>query len=284
MEATGGRNMMETSEKRGVDRPDPIALIDVEQPSQARICDYLLGGSLNFAPDRQAARKLIAMVPDVPLIAQANRAFLRRAVRFLVSSGVRQFLDIGSGVPTRGNVHEVARAEDRESRVVYVDIDPVAVAHSRQILAGDDQTVVIQEDARQPERILHHPDLRGLLDMARPVAILLTSVLHFIPDSADPAGIVAKLHDAVAPGSYLALSHITLADCPSGEAGVAKVDTHGGLFASPRRPAEVERFFAGFDLVAPGLVGVRQWRPEPGYDIGADPEQLCMHAGVARKK
>jgi S-adenosyl methyltransferase len=270
-----------------VDRLDPIALIDVTQPSQARIYDYLLGGSLNFAPDRQAARQLIAMVPDVPLIAQANRAFLRRAVRFLVGSGVRQFLDIGSGVPTRGNVHEIARAAHRESRVVYVDIDPVAVAHSRQILAGDDQTVVIQEDARQPERILHHPDLRRLLDMARPVAILVTSVLHFIPDSADPAGIVAKLHDAVAPGSYLALSHVTRADRADGadgEAGAAKVHTRGGLFASPRRPAEVERLFAGFDLVAPGLVGVRRWRPEPGDNIGADPEQVCMHAGVGRKK
>jgi hypothetical protein len=267
----------------GVDRLDPIALIDVEQPSQARIYDYLLGGSLNFAPDRQAARQLITMVPDVPLIAQANRAFLRRAVRFLVGSGVRQFLDIGSGVPTRGNVHEVARAAARESRVVYVDIDPVAVAHSRQILAGDDQTVVLQEDARRPEHILRHPDVRRLLDLTRPVAILLTSVLHFIPDSADPAGIVATLHDAVAPGSYLALSHITGADCARGEAGAARADTRGGLFASPRRLAEVERFFAGFDLVAPGLVGVRQWRPEPADDIGADPEQVCMHAGVGRK-
>jgi SAM-dependent methyltransferase len=256
---------------------------NVDQPSQARIYDYLLGGSLNFAADRRAARDLIAMVPDVPLVAQANRAFLRRAVRFLVSAGVRQFLDIGSGVPTQGNVHEIARRSAPESRVVYVDIDPVAVAHSRQILGGDDRATAIQEDARRPEHILNHPDVRGLLDLARPVAVLLVSVVHFIPDADDPAGIVGKLWDAVAPGSYLALSHVTSdgrPHFPAGRPGGARSDT----FAKPRSRAEVERLFAGLDLVDPGLVPVEQWRADPPGRTGDNLAPLCMHAGVARKR
>ena len=198
-----------------MDYVDLTASIDVERPSQARIYDYLLGGSLNFAADREAARQLIAMVPDVPLVAQANRAFLRRGVDFLARAGVRQFLDIGSGIPTRGNVHEIARQVAPDARVVYVDIDPVAVTHSRQILAGDDRTTAIQEDARHPEHILDHPDVHRLLDLTRPVAVLLVSVLHFIADSDDPAGILARLRKAVAPGSYLVLSHVTSASRPS---------------------------------------------------------------------
>jgi SAM-dependent methyltransferase len=256
------------------------ARIDVERPSQARIYDYLLGGSLNFAADRAVARQLISMVPDAPLVAQANRAFLRRAVRFLVDAGVRQFLDIGSGVPTRGNVHEVARQAAPESRVVYVDIDPAAVAHSRQLLAGDQQTVAIEEDARRPERILGHPEVRALLDLSRPVAILLISVLHFISDSDDPAGLLRLLRDALPPGSYLAISHITADDRPDTGAAVTAANRAGAVFAAPRRRADLERFFAGFELVEPGLVGVRQWRPDSPENSGLDPQQLCMYAGV----
>ena len=155
-----------------MDRLESLATADFERPSQARIYDYLLGGSHNFAVDREAARVLISMVPDVPLIAQANRAFLRRAVRFLVAAGIRQFLDLGSGVPTAGNVHEVARQLAPDARVVYVDIDPVAVAEGRQILAGEDRIVVLQEDARRPERIVGHPAVRELLDFDRPVGVL----------------------------------------------------------------------------------------------------------------
>jgi len=277
-----------------MDPADLTASIDVEQPSQARIYDYLLGGSLNFAADREAARHLLAMVPDVPLVAQANRAFLRRAVRFLVDAGVRQFLDIGSGVPTRGNVHEIAREVAPESRVAYVDIDPVAVAHSRQILAGDDRTTAIQEDARRPRHILDHPDVRGLLDPTRPTAILLVSVLHFIADSDDPAGILSILRDAVAPGSYLALSHITSRHGPHGAAGrqsdaaagAARARRHNersDMFAKPRSRAAVERFFTGFELVEPGLVPVEQWRPESPGTVGKHQALMCMHAGVGRK-
>jgi hypothetical protein len=265
---------------------DPVELtasIDVDRPSQARIYDYLLGGSLNFAADRDAARELIAMVPSVPLVAQANRAFLRRAVRFLVEAGVRQFLDIGSGVPTRGNVHEIVYQVAPESTVVYVDIDPVAVAHSRLILAGDDRTAVIQEDARYPERIINHPDVLPLLDLTRPVAVLLVSVLHFIADSDDPVGIVGTLRDKVAPGSHLVLSHVTSDNQPYGPTGPPPGTTPPGTFAKPRTRADVERFFPGFDLVDPGLVPVELWRPDALGRAVRNGAQVCMHAGVGRK-
>jgi hypothetical protein len=267
-----------------MDPVDLTASIDVERPSRARIYDYLLGGSLNFAADREAARELIARVPDVPLVAQANRAFLRRAVRFLVEVGVRQFLDIGSGVPTRGNVHEIAQGLAPESRVVYVDIDPVAVAYSRHILAGDDRATTIQEDARRPERILGHPDVQGLLDLTRPVAILLVSVLHFIADSDDPAGILGRLRDAVVPGSYLVLSHLTAGSQPNGAARPTPDGPRSDMFAKPRSPAEVERFFVGFELVEPGLVAVEQWHPDSPENIGDSRALSCMRAGAGRKR
>jgi Protein of unknown function (DUF574). len=265
-----------------MDPLDVTASIDIDRPSQARIYDYLLGGSLNFTADREAARKLIAMVPDVPLVAQANRAFLRRAVRFLVDAGIRQFLDLGSGVPTRGNVHEIVQGIAPRSRVVYIDIDPVAVAHSRQIIAGDDRTIAVQEDVRHPEQILSHPEIRGLLDFTQPVAVLVVSVMHFIPDSDDPVGILAKLCDAAVSGSYLAISHVTSdgrSYVPAGPPDGARSDT----FARPRHRSEVERFFAGFDLVGPGLVPVEHWRPDTPGKIGDNLPPLCMHAGVACK-
>jgi SAM-dependent methyltransferase len=273
-----------------MEQHDSLATVDFERPSQARIYDYLLGGSHNFAVDREAARVLISMVPEVPLIAQANRAFLRRAVRFLVAAGIRQFLDIGSGVPTAGNVHEVARQVAPDTRVVYVDIDPVAVAEGRQILAGDDRTVVLQEDARRPERITGHPAVRELLDFDRPVGLVLASLLHFIPDADDPQAVVAALRDAVVPGSYLALSHITAVGQPGLPPKVAAAD-QAGTFAMPRPPAAVDGFFAGFDLVAPGLVAVEQWRPDPATGPVAGPvsggtaaqELSCLHAGVGRR-
>ncbi len=164
--------------------------------------------------------------------------------------------------------------------IVYVDIDPVAVAHSRQILAGNDRATAIQQDARRPEQILEHPEVRRLLDLSRPTAMLVVSMLHFIPDSDDPAGIMHKLHDALAPGSYLVLSHLTSGNGPGG------ATPDGGwsdTFANPRSLAEVARFFAGFDLVEPGLVPVEQWRPDAPGTAGDNPALLCMHAGVGRK-
>jgi S-adenosyl methyltransferase len=255
---------------------------DLQRPSQARIYDYLLGGSHNFAVDRAAARQLIAMVPDVVLVAQANRAFLRRAVQFLIGTGIRQFLDVGSGVPTSRNVHEIAQGAAPESRVVYVDIDPVAVADGQRILAGNERATVIREDMRRPEHILGHPEVRGLIDFTQPVAILLVSVLHFVADPDVPAAILATLRDAVPSGSYLALSHVTADAQPEAAAKVAGTNEHAATFAMARTAAEVERFCAGFDLVEPGLVPVERWRPECPEDLDGR-ELLCMHAGVGRK-
>src|SRR5919106_1662187 len=157
--------------------------VNTERPSPARMYDYLLGGAHNFAVDRKMAEQAIAADPEVAQAAWVNRAFLRRAVEFLVDAGVRQFLDIGSGIPTVGHVHEVAQRVAPESRIVFVDIDPVAVAHSRQILAGNERTAVIQQDAREPERILNDPSARRLLDLAEPVAVLVVALLHFISDA-----------------------------------------------------------------------------------------------------
>jgi hypothetical protein len=268
--------------ERRVEPQELTVGVDFQRPSQARIYDYLLGGSHNFAVDRAAARQLIAMVPDVVLVAHANRAFLRRAVQFLVGAGIRQFLDIGSGVPTSCNVHEIAQHAAPESRVAYVDIDPVAVADGRRILAGNDRATVIQEDLRRPEHILGHSEVRELIDFARPVGVLLVSVLHFIADADGPETIVATLRDAVPSGSYLVLSHVTSDRRPATVAAVTAANERGSGFAMARTAAEVGRFCAGFDLVEPGLVTVERWRPECPEDLD-DRELLCLHASVGRK-
>ncbi|MPZ28027.1 MAG: hypothetical protein GEV12_16865 [Micromonosporaceae bacterium] len=256
--------------------------IDIERPSVARMYDYFLGGSHNFAVDREAAHQVLAIMPEVPLRAQANRAFLRRAVRFLVDAGVRQFLDIGSGIPTVGNVHEIAQQVAPAARVVYVDTDPIAVAHSQELLAGDDQTSVIQEDLRAPDRIVANPVVRDLLDFREPVAVLLVAVLHFIPDSDQPHAAVASIRDALPPGSYLALSHANIEDIDAHdrEAGERVYDRSDSTFVS-RDTAEVARFFDGFTLVEPGLVWAPLWRPDPGSNTtGA--EQSIMLSGMGR--
>jgi SAM-dependent methyltransferase len=268
-----------------MERPDwAPETIDIERPSAARIYDYWLGGSHNFAVDREVARQVTSQIPETPLIMQANRAFLHRAARFLVESGIRQFLDIGSGIPTLGNVHEVVQKAMPDARVVYVDIDPVAVAHSRHILAGNERVAVIQEDLRRPDRILAHAETNRLLDLDQPVALLLLAVLHFIPDDDDPYGIVARLRDALAPGSYLAISHGT-ADHYSQE-----VAQHGReqFRRTPtpfwsRSRAETARFFAGLDLVEPGIVYSPQWRPEHPDEVGDHPERAAAYVGVGRK-
>jgi hypothetical protein len=247
--------------------------IDLERPSPARVYDYYLGGSHNYAVDRETARQIVRLVPETPRFARANRSFLRRAVEFLVAAGVRQFLDIGSGIPTAGNVHEIAQRAAPDARVTYVDIDPIAVAHSRAILAGNDQVAVVQDDLRTPERVLSDPELLRVLDLDQPVAILMISLLHFVPDSNDPAGVIARYRDAVAAGSYLALSHIRRIPDPPAD-GLKTLDIYKRIGAplTPRSDAELRAFFAGFELVPPGLVALQEWRPEtidgPDADLG----------------
>lgn len=259
--------------------------IDVERPSVARVYDYYLGGSHNFEADRRMARTMIELAPDVVAIARANRAFLRRAVRYCMDAGIRQFLDIGSGVPTVGNVHDVAQQLDPDARVVYVDIDPVAVAHSQAILEGNENATVIQADLRDPDSILEHPERRRLLDLDQPIAVLLVSVMHFIPDSEDPAGIIARLRHAVAPGSFLLFSQAGLAGTTA-----AKVDSAKELYArtnarlSMRTREEIEKLVVGWQLVEPGLTFLSTWRPESPEDVDPDAERSVFLAGVGRKE
>jgi SAM-dependent methyltransferase len=262
--------------------------VDLERPSAARIYDYLLGGAHNFAVDRSAAEKIIEGMPTAPDVARANRAFLRRAVDWMVAQGVRQFLDIGSGIPTVGNVHEIAQRVDPDARVVYVDIDPVAVAHGRRILAGNDGAVAILEDLRDPGRILAHPELRAVLDLSRPVGLLLVSLLHFVPDADDPSGAVARLRDALAPGSFLALSHGAVEGFDPAEVAVAAqvYRTTSGPTGGLRTRAQILGFFGDFELVDPGLVWLSEWHPDRAANVDGDhehPSRSAFLAGVARK-
>jgi S-adenosyl methyltransferase len=257
--------------------------IDLDRPSAARVYDFYLGGFHNFAADREMGRQAVQMWPDLPEIMRANRGFLRRAVEFLVGAGVRQFLDLGSGIPTVGNVHEVAQRLAPDTRVVYVDNDPVAVEHSQAILAGDERTAVVQADMRDPDGVLAEPAVQALLDLGQPTAVLMVAVLHFVPDEDDPAGLVARFRDAVPAGSYLALSHAT-----AGEQADRAAE-HRGLYrrtATPmtmRTPNQVVRLFDGWELVEPGVVYLPQWRPEPGTPAIERPERMTGLAGVGRK-
>jgi hypothetical protein len=270
-----------------MDRPDwAPAGIDIDKPSAARVYDYSLGGSHNFAADRAVAKALNAAVPDGPLIAGANRAFLHRAVRYLITVGIRQFLDVGSGIPTVGNVHEVAQRAAPDARVVYVDIDPVAVAHSQAILAGNSNATAIQADARQPEAILRHRQVRTLLDFDQPMAVMLVAVLHLIADADDPAGIAARFAEAVVPGSYLTISHLTGESRPE---DMKKAEKFLGRTTTPltvRTRAQIAQMFAGLELVEPGLVWVAQWHPDAPEDLDAfdgHPERCGVLGGIGRK-
>ena len=258
--------------------------VDPTVPSSARMYDFYLGGTHNFAADREAARQVIAAMPEAPMIARVNRAFLGRAVRFLLDAGVRQFLDVGSGVPTVGNVHEIAQRIAPDARVAYADVDPVAVIHARQLLAGNDRATAIEADLRRPDELLgllHEPPQRAILDLNRPVGLLLVSMLHFVQGE-EAYQAVTALRDALAPGSYLALTHgATEGFDPQAASQVQGVyqqtTTPGGLRSRPG----VQRFFGDFELVPPGLVWAREWHPE-GTDDG-QPSRIGMLAGVARK-
>ncbi|WFE37819.1 SAM-dependent methyltransferase [Micromonospora sp. WMMD998] len=234
------------------------------RPNVARMYDYYLGGCHNFAADRAAAEEILKIFPDTGVAAQTNRAFLRRAVRWAAEQGVRQFLDVGAGLPTQGNVHEVVRAVRPDARVVYVDHDEVAVAYARRLLPTDGgRTVVVRGDLRRPDELLADRAVRATLDLAEPVALLLVAVLHFVPDSDDPWAAVARLRDATAPGSLLALSHLTLDGAPPMPARAGtEIYRRSSAPLVPRTHADVARFLDGYDLVEPGLVRLADWRPD----------------------
>ncbi|WP_432840883.1 SAM-dependent methyltransferase [Dactylosporangium sp. CA-092794] len=256
--------------------------VDINVANAARMYDYSLGGFHNFAVDREMVDKVVSMVPNARQIGLANRAFLGRVVRRLVAGGVKQFLDIGSGIPTLANVHQVAQQVNPEARVMYVDIDPVAVAHGRALLADNPLTDTILGDVRSPDEIVRHPEVTGLIDFSEPVAVLLIAVLHFVPDADDPAGIVRRFREAVRPGSFIALSHGTMPP-------ERKEDTEAvtGVYQRTSTPLhlrtveEVRGLLDGLEIVEPGIVPVTDWHPEP-EDEGTErrPEVL---AAVGRK-
>lgn len=260
-------------------------LVDTTAPSGARTYDYLLGGSHNFAADREMADKVEQAVPGIRDAARLNRAFLGRAVRYMVDRGVRQFLDIGSGIPTVGNVHEIAHREDPSCRVVYVDIDPIAVAHSEMMLAGNDLATIVRADMRDPESVLGGP-AGELLDFSQPIGLLFLLVLHWVPDADDPPALVARYREALVTGSHLAITHMTddiQKDKISSVAGIVRRSRgEGQVF--PRTRGEIADMFGDFDLVEPGLVPTGTWRPGGAGDITDDPEMNELSfAGIATK-
>jgi S-adenosyl methyltransferase len=260
----------------------PPPEFDTGIPHSARMYDYWLGGKDNFAVDRQMAELFLQQIPSLREMAKENRNFVTRATHFLASEGIRQFLDIGTGIPTSPNLHETAQEIDPSARVVYVDNDPVVLAHARAMMVSADEGAVayVNADLCEPQKILTVPQLTRVIDLNRPVALMLIAVLMLIGDDSDPYGTVAELRDALPSGSYLALTHPTQDFDPEAMATVTAAATQGGMTFAPRRRAEVEGFFGDWELVSPGLVPVLSWRPQ--HETG-NPEAAYYWAGVARK-
>jgi SAM-dependent methyltransferase len=262
------------------------ARIDPTRPHSARMYDYFLGGKDHFAVDRETAEAAMKSWPAVRTAVRENRAFLGRTVRYLAEEGgIRQFLDIGTGLPSANNVHEVAQHVAPESRIVYVDNDPIVLAHARSLLRGTPQgrTAYIDADLREPDRILSDPVLTATIDLTRPVALMLVAILHFLVDDDDPAGIVRTLAGALAPGSYLVASHVSPEHDPVGVRGLERTYRQSGVQAQVRTAAEFSTLaFAGLRLVEPGVVLVSEWRPN---HQGPRPpaETVNWYGGVAIK-
>jgi trans-aconitate methyltransferase len=262
-------------EKSTVDRLP----IDVSVAHPARRYNYWLGGKDNFAADRESGDAVLEVFPGARIWAQENRNFLRRVVTYLVrEAGIRQFLDIGTGIPTANNTHEVAQSLAPATRVVYVDNDPIVLVHARALLtsAPEGRTAYVDADFRDPERILTDPDTRNTLDFAKPTALMLLAVLHFFPDSDRPYEIVARLVDALAPGSYLAISH--------GTGDFMSTDQHGAMAAlgQVRSRDELARFFTGMEFVEPGISSIENWRPDSAAENRPTPTEINCYGAVAR--
>jgi S-adenosyl methyltransferase len=239
----------------------PPTGIDTRIPNMARMYDYALGGKDNFAADREAVEKLFSFSPENRDVPRANRRFLGRAVRFAAAQGVRQFLDLGTGLPSQGHVHEIVAEIDPSAHVVYVDNDPVVVNHATALLLDSDSVTAVEADIRDPEGILAHPGVTGLIDFSQPVAVLFVAVLHGIPDRDDPAGIVRAFAKHLSPGSYLIMSHLTSEGHPPElVAQKEEIFARSNAPVSYRSRAEILRMFDRFDLIEPGLTAVTQWR------------------------
>jgi SAM-dependent methyltransferase len=258
--------------------------IDVNTPSVARLYDYYLGGKDNFAADRAAAEEILTVAPEVRLAARENRACLFRTVGFLAGTGITQFLDIGAGLPTQGNVHQVVRKVAPGARVAYVDNDPIVLVHARALLGGaGDEVIVTPGDLRQPEEILKNPAIQEHLDFSKPVGLLLMAIMHFITEADDPRRIVATLRDALPSGSYLVLSHGTR------DSRAAAVDKGTQVYRRATSPLvlrsrpEIQELFDGFEMVDPGLVWLPEWRPEKGSVAHGAPSRSLLLCGVGKK-
>jgi SAM-dependent methyltransferase len=261
---------------------DRATVLNLKVAHPARMYDYYLGGKDNYAADRSAAEEALAVAPELRAIARANRAFLQRAVTYLVKSGIRQFVDIGAGLPTQRNVHQVVQETDPDARVVYVDNDPIVLAHARALLCDSDngRTRVVQADVGHPQRLLGDPQLRAVVDFAQPMAMMLVSVLQFVPTS-DPESIVRPLRDAMVPGSYLVVSHPTQDFRRTAVLRVADTYNRAKAPAVPRTGREIQALFGDFELVEPGLVQAPLWRPVG--PVSSDLDTIWMYAGVGCK-
>ncbi|MEV4121601.1 SAM-dependent methyltransferase [Micromonospora sp. NPDC049645] len=264
--------------------------IDPSIPSVARVYDFFLGGKDNFEVDRKVAEHALRITPDGPAAGQANRAFLRRVIRFLVSeAGIDQFLDIGSGLPTQGNVHEVATEQNPKAQVVYVDNDPIVLTHGRALLAAEGTATVIQADIREPQEILNHPDVRRFLDFDRPIGLLLFAILHHLADDEDPQAVVAALIDELPSGSYVAISHFRDPGerDPEGSRKAREVER---IFNESlgtgrwRTDEEILSFAEGLTVLEPGLVPLAEWRPEADAPAAAQTDTYHTFVGLLARK
>lgn len=253
---------------------------DPAKPSAARIYDYLLGGKDNYAVDRAAADKVLAVAPDQRRLARANRAFAIRAVRVLADAGIRQFIDLGTGFPSSPSVHEVARQADPSARVLYVDYDSIVHSHNTALLASDHQVASVQADIRQPAAILGHPDVTRLIDFDHPVGVLCVAVLHLVSDADDPAGIIATFRARMRPGSYLVLSQFTSESDQEAMAELRAVAAGTPVETYFRSKDQILRFFDGFELAEPGLTNVQDWR----QDTVTAPTRLKIFGAVGRQR
>ncbi|GAA2449610.1 SAM-dependent methyltransferase [Actinomadura vinacea] len=259
---------------------EAVTGFDALRPSSARIYDYFLSGKDNYSADRSLAERLRRAAPGIRVLARANRDFLARAVRMLsAEAGIDQFLDIGCGLPGRENVHEIAHREAPGCRVAYVDSDPMVVAHAQALMASGGETTAFQADLRAPETILHDRRLRAVVDLERPVAVLMTAVLHHLSDDEDPHGAVARIRDALPPGSHVVLSHAEVT--PALRRAAALHACADAPFV-PRTPDRVARFFDGMEPLAPGLVRAPRWRPDTCGARLTGAGRVALLAGIAR--
>jgi O-methyltransferase involved in polyketide biosynthesis len=246
------------------DPPEPTVTLDPDIPSVARMYDFFLGGKDNFAADRRAAEEVSRALPSVAGVARSNRLFLQRAVRHVAESGIDQFLDLGAGLPTQGNVHEIARSVHSGARVVYVDNDPVVTSHGRALLALDEQTAVVEADMRDPDAVLGDPAVTKMLDFDRPLCVLFVAVLHFVPDERDPAGLVRRYCDALPPGSHVIFSHAAVEERRNLQVGDAYRSASASAPFVARTREQVTSFLDGLEILEPGVVALHEWRPEGG--------------------